>query len=108
MCGADIPQVDSIVPDLSATDVYKRQVRSGYDMDVLPSDLVPYGEEAKNLMEDLQSRNERMFLVTVLVMNTANKRQKLDNNIFQVQGIAQMCIRDRYLSGSIWDETSVQ
>ena len=33
--------------------------------------------------------NERMFLVTVLVMNTAKKRQKLDNNIFQVQGIAQ-------------------
>ncbi len=67
----------------------KRAVRSGYDMDVLPSDLVTYGEEAKNLLEDLQSRNERMFLVTVLVMNTAKKRQKLDNNIFQVQGIAQ-------------------
>ena len=30
-----------------------------------------------------------MFLVTVLVVNTAEKRQKLDNNIFQVQGIAQ-------------------
>ena len=58
-------------------------------MDVLPSDLVTYGEEAKNLLEDLQSRNERMFLVTVLVMSTAKKRQKLDNNIFQVQGIAQ-------------------
>ena len=67
----------------------KRAVRSGYDMDVLPSDLVTYGEEAKNLLEDLQSRNERMFLVTFLVMNTAKKRQKLDNNIFQVQGIAQ-------------------
>ena len=67
----------------------KKAVRSGYDMDVLPSDLVTYGEEAKNLLEDLQSRNERMFLVTVLVMSTAKKRQKLDNNIFQVQGIAQ-------------------
>lgn len=67
----------------------KKAVRSGYDMDVLPSDLVTYGEEAKNLLEDLQSRNERMFLVTVLVMNTAKKRQKLDNNIFQVQGISQ-------------------
>ena len=67
----------------------KKAVRAGYDMDVLPSDLVTYGEEAKNLLEDLQSRNERMFLVTVLVMNTAKKRQKLDNNIFQVQGISQ-------------------
>ena len=67
----------------------KKAVRAGYDMDVLPSDLITYGEEAKNLLEDLQSRNERMFLVTVLVVNTAEKRQKLDNNIFQVQGIAQ-------------------
>jgi hypothetical protein len=67
----------------------KKAVRSGYDMDVLPSDLVTYGEEAKNLLEELQSRNERMFLVTVLVMNTAEKKHKLENNIFQVQGIAQ-------------------
>lgn len=67
----------------------KKAVRSGYDMDVLPSDLVTYGEEAKNLLEDLQSRNERMFLVTVLIMNTAKKRQKLENNVFQVKGISQ-------------------
>ena len=67
----------------------KKAVRAGYDMDVLPSDLVTFGEEAKNLLEDLQSRNERMFLVTLLVMSTAKKRQKLDNNIFQVQGISQ-------------------
>ena len=49
----------------------KKAIRSGYDMDVLPSDLVTYGGEAKKLLEDLQSRNERMFLVTVLVLKTA-------------------------------------
>jgi hypothetical protein len=47
-------------------------------MDVLPPDLVTYGEEAKHLLADLQSRNERMFLVTVLVTNTATKRQRLE------------------------------
>ena len=67
----------------------KKAVRAGYDMDVLPPDLVTYGEEAKTLLEDLQSRNERMFLVTILVMNMAPTRQKLENNIFQVAGIAQ-------------------
>ena len=54
-----------------------------------PTDLATYGNEAKTLLEDLQSRNERMFLVTVLVMNTAAKRQKLENNVFQAAGIAQ-------------------
>lgn len=67
----------------------KKAVRSGYDMDIIPSDLATYGNEAKTLLEDLQSRNERMFLVTVLVMNTAEKRQKLENNVFQCAGIAQ-------------------
>lgn len=67
----------------------KKAVRSGYDMDIIPSDLATYGNEAKTLLEDLQSRNERMFLVTVLIMNTADKRQKLENNVFQAAGIAQ-------------------
>ena len=67
----------------------KKAVRSGYDMDIIPTDLALYIDEAKKMLEDLQSRNERMFLVTVLVMNTAKNRQKLDNNIFQVHGIAQ-------------------
>jgi len=67
----------------------KKAVRAGYDMDILPSDLVTYGTEAKTLLEDLQSRNERMFLVTVLVMNTAEKKQKLEDNVFSAAGVAQ-------------------
>lgn len=67
----------------------KKAVRAGYDMDILPADLATYGNEAKTLLEDLQNRNERMFLVTILVMNTAEKRQKLENNVFQAAGIAQ-------------------
>ena len=48
-----------------------------------------YGNEAKTLLEDLQGRNERMFLVTMLVMNTAKKRQKLENDVFAASGVAQ-------------------
>lgn len=67
----------------------KKAVRSGYDMDIIPTDLATYGNEAKTLLEDLQNRNERMFLVTVLVLNTAKKRQQLENDIFQAAGVAQ-------------------
>ena len=67
----------------------KKAVRAGYDMEIIPSDLATFGNEAKNLLEDLQSRNERMFLVTVLLMNTADSKAKLENNIFQAAGIAQ-------------------
>ena len=70
-------------------DEQKKAVRSGYDMDIIPSDLNIYGGEARRLLEDLQSRNERMFLVTVLFLNTAGNKQELDNAVFQTAGIAQ-------------------
>lgn len=67
----------------------KKAVRSGYDMDIIPSDLATYGNEAKKILQDLQSRNERMFLLTFLVLNTANTKQQLANNVFQASSIAQ-------------------
>lgn len=86
-----IKQIKMKITDLDKMKIeeQKKAVRSGYDMDVLPSDLVTYGGEAKKLLEDLQSRNERMFLVTVLIMNTAKTKQKLENVVFQTAAIAQ-------------------
>ena len=67
----------------------KKAVRSGYDMDIIPSDLATYGGEAKDLLRDLQSRNERMFLLTLLVVNLADEKQQLENQIFQSASVAQ-------------------
>ena len=79
------------ITDLDAMKIaeQKKAVRAGYDMDIIPSDLATYGGEAKNLLRDLQSRNERMFLLTFLVVNFADTRQKLENNVFQSAGVAQ-------------------
>ena len=79
------------ITDLDRTKIeeQKKAVRSGYYMDIIPSDLATYGAEAKKLLQDLQSRNERMFLVTFLLMNTADSRKQLDNNLFQANSIAQ-------------------
>lgn len=67
----------------------KKAIRAGYDMDILPSDLTTYGHEANKLLQDLQSHNERMFLVTFLVLNVADNKQKLRNNVLQASSIAQ-------------------
>ena len=58
-------------------------------MDIIPSDLVTHYSEAKNLCRIWQSRNERMFLLTFLVLNTADNPRQLGNNIFQAGSIAQ-------------------
>lgn len=86
-----IKLIKSKVTDINRMKIeeQKKAVRSGYDMDIIPSDLNTYGGEAKRLLEDLQSRNERMFLVTILFLNTAATKQELDNAIFQTAGIAQ-------------------
>ncbi|XBX10439.1 ATP-binding protein [Enterocloster clostridioformis] len=86
-----IKLVKSKVTDINRMKIeeQKKAVRSGYDMDIIPSDLNTYGGEAKRLLEDLQSRNERMFLVTIVFLNTAKTRQELDNAVFQTAGIAQ-------------------
>lgn len=86
-----IKQIKTKITDLDKMKIeeQKKAVRSGYDMDIIPSDLATYGGEAKRLLQDLQTRNERMFLVTIILMNTSNNRQKLENNIFQTASIAQ-------------------
>ena len=75
--------------DKSKIEEQKKAVRAGYDMDIIPSDLATYGGEAKKLLEDLQSRNERMFLITFLVMNTADNAKQLSLNVKQAQSLAQ-------------------
>ena len=75
--------------DKSKIEEQKKAVRAGYDMDIIPSDLATYGAEAKKLLQDLQSRNERMFLVTFLILNTAGGQRQLNNNVFQASSIAQ-------------------
>ena len=75
--------------DRSKIEEQKKAVRSGYDMDIIPSDLATYGKDAKSLLKELQSQNERMFMVTFLVLNTGRTEQELENNVFQAQSIAQ-------------------
>ena len=86
-----IKSIKSKITDLDKMKIeeQKKAVRSGYDMDIIPSDLATFGGEAKRLLQDLQTRNERLFLVTILIMNTATNRQKLENAVFQTAAIAQ-------------------
>ena len=75
--------------DRSKIEEQKKAVRSGYDIDIIPSDLATYGKDAKALLKELQSQNERMFLITFLVMNTGKTPQELETNVFQASSIAQ-------------------
>jgi type IV secretory pathway VirB4 component len=69
-------------------DEQKKAVRSGYDMDIMPSDLALFLTEMKKLLQDLQSRNERLFYFTFLIVNTEESKDKLDNIVFTATSLA--------------------
>ena len=75
--------------DRSKIEEQKKAVRAGYDMEIIPSDLATYGSDAKSLLKELQSQNERMFLLTFLILNTGSTKQELETNVFQANSIAQ-------------------
>ena len=88
--GAALKAVKRKLSDLDKAkiDEQKRAVRSGFDMDILPPDLVTFGKEAEKLLENLQNHDEKMFMVTILLVHTAPTKQKLENIIYSVNGIA--------------------
>ena len=79
------------ITDLDKTKIeeQKKAVRSGYDMDIIPSDLATYGDDAKKLLQDLQSHNERMFIMTPIIVNLAKSPRRLKINVDQSKSIAQ-------------------
>lgn len=94
-----IKMIKRKITDLDAMKIQeqKKAARNGYDMDILPSDLSTYGGAAKNLLQDLQSRNERLFNMTFLVLHMAETKQKLEIAVSQAASAAQTynCILSR-------------
>ena len=76
--------------DMDSSEIVTMHIQSlDQNMDIIPSDLATYGNDAKSLLKELQSQNERMFLLTFLVLNTGSTRQELETNVFQANSIAQ-------------------
>ena len=74
--------------DKMKIDEQQKALNKGYDMDIIPSDIKTYGDDVKSLLSDLQNRDERLFLVTIVIMNYARTLQKLENTVAQISSIA--------------------
>lgn len=86
-----IKMVKSKLTDLERTkiDQQKKAVSEGYDMEILSADLMSYIDDMKSLLKDLQSRNERLFIFTLIAEHTDLEKDKLDNTIFTATSLAQ-------------------
>lgn len=88
---AAVKSIKAKVSDIDKMKVeeQRRQPGQGTTWTYFHPTLGTYSNDAKTLLEDLQSRNERMFLLTFLVVNMALTRRELDNDLFTVSGIVQ-------------------
>jgi len=70
-------------------DEQKKAVRTGYDMDILPPDIVTYEKEILELLEDLNTSNQKMVKMTFLITCFGKTKRKMESLIQRVSGILQ-------------------
>ncbi len=70
-------------------DEQKKAFRGGYDMDILPPELKSFEENHEKMYDNLQKRNERLFLATITTVQIADTKKILDNNVFQLNNMLQ-------------------
>ena len=67
----------------------KKAVRSGYDMDILPTDIITYEKDTLDLLDDLNSSNQKMVKMTFLLTCYGRNKRELENITQRVSGIIQ-------------------
>lgn len=70
-------------------DEQKKASMSGYDPDILPQQIKLYIEELNELLADLNSRNERLFNITLTVRNYSKTEKRAMLEIEQLKRLVQ-------------------
>lgn len=75
--------------DKEVIDEQMTAVKKGYDFQILPSELKYSKEEAEDLLDHLQNKNQRLFVFTGLVYTYAPTLEELDEQVLQVMSTAR-------------------
>ena len=67
----------------------KKAIQSGYTSDVINEELKYSLVEAEELLDDLRSKNQKMFLANIVIMVTANDYDELENNTEAIEAVVR-------------------
>ena len=86
-----IKLVKSKVTDINRMKIeeQKKAVRSGYDMDILPTDIVTYEKDTLEFLDDLNTSNQKMINMTFLITCYGRTKRELESLMQRVSGIIQ-------------------
>ena len=75
--------------DKEIIDEQMRAVKKGYDYEILPSELKYSKDEAADLLDHLQNKNQRLYRYTGVVVVYARTREELEDRAVQVASTAR-------------------
>ncbi len=75
--------------DKEIIDEQMTAVKKGYDFQILPSELKYSKEEAEDLLDHLQNKNQRLFMFTGLIYTYAKTLEELDEQVLQIMSTAR-------------------
>lgn len=70
----------------------QKAARGGYSMDMLPPELEAAQTSAKELMDDVTRRDQKMFYTTLVVTHFAETKQKLDEDTKLIISTSNNCL----------------
>lgn len=70
-------------------DEQKKAFRSGYDMDILPTDIVLYEDDVKEQIRSINGSNQKIVNITFLITTFGKTKEELDSLSQRVSGIIQ-------------------
>jgi type IV secretory pathway VirB4 component len=70
-------------------DAQKRASKSGYSADLISPDLRHAQQEAEQILQDMTKRNQKLFLVTVLITHYADSLDELNHDTEALATVAQ-------------------
>ena len=75
--------------DKEIIDEQMSAVKKGYDFQILPSELKYSKEEAEDLLDHLQNKNQRLYVYTGLVYTYAESYETLQDRVMQIVSTAR-------------------
>lgn len=67
----------------------KKASKSGYDPEMINHELRLSLREAEELLDDLQSKNQKMFLVNIIIVHLADTIEELEQNTDAINSVAR-------------------
>lgn len=67
----------------------RKAIQSGYTADVINQDLKHSLQEAEELLDDLRSKNQKMFLDNIIIMVTAANMDELNANTETIEAVVR-------------------